>query len=307
MTICPDSEEVLPADADRGAWLEARREGLGGSDASAIAGVNEFTSLYEVWLDKTGRGTPKRYTPEMRFGHLIEDDARQVFTEDTGIGVSLAGLQRSKARPWQQHTPDGITSDGGLLEIKSVGWRQAHHWDDGQVADHAEVQVQHGMAVTGLSHAWVVAVIEREFVFRRVERSLPFVDLITDMERDFWERHVLADEEPAMVAADLDLVRARYPRATQGAPSVVDCAWLDEQVDSWRRADEALKAAKDARARIEAELTAAIGDAESVGVCGDDGQTRVYATRKNYHRAGYTVAPTDYRRLTVLARPRKES
>ena len=91
MTICPDSEEVLPADADRGAWLEARREGIGGSDASAIAGVNEFTSLYEVWLDKTGRGTPKRYTPEMRFGHLIEDDARQVFTEDTGIGVALAG------------------------------------------------------------------------------------------------------------------------------------------------------------------------------------------------------------------------
>lgn len=45
MTTCPDSDEVLPVDADRDAWLDARREGIGGSDASAIAGVNEFTSL----------------------------------------------------------------------------------------------------------------------------------------------------------------------------------------------------------------------------------------------------------------------
>lgn len=303
--ICPDSIEVLPADADRGAWLNTRREGIGGSDASAIAGVNEYTSLYEVWLDKTGRGVEKRYTPQMRFGHLIEDDARQVFTEDTGIGVQTAGLQRSKTRPWQQHTPDGITDDGGLFECKSVGWRQAHLWDDGQVADHAEVQVQHGMAVTGLGHAWVVAVIEREFVWRRVERDEQFIELITDMELDFWERHVLADVEPAMVAGDLDLVKGRYPQAVDGPPALADPAWVDQQVDAWRRADEALKAAKDTRARIEAELTAAIGDTEALAATDETGTPYVYATRKNYHRDGYTVAPTDYRRLTVLARPRK--
>ena len=171
MTTCPDSDEVLPADADRDAWLDTRREGIGGSDASTIAGVNPYTTLYELWLDKTGYDVETRYTPEMRFGHLIEPVARQVFTEDIGVGVTLAGLQRSRSRPWQQHTPDGLTDDGGLLEIKSVGWREAHNWDDGQVADHAEVQVQHGMAVTGLTHAWVVAVIEREFIFRRVDRN----------------------------------------------------------------------------------------------------------------------------------------
>ena len=33
----------------------------------------------------------------------------------------------------------------------------------------------------------------------------------------------------------------------------------------------------------------------------------IVVTRRNYHRDGYTVAPTDYRRLTVLARPRKAS
>ena len=73
------------------------------------------------------------------------------------------------------------------------------------------------------------------------------------------------------------------------------------------KADEALKAAKDTRARIEAELTAAIGDTEALAATDETGTPYVYATRKNYHRDGYTVAPTDYRRLTVLARPRKAS
>ena len=318
--ICPDSIEVLPADADRGAWLNTRREGIGGSDASAIAGVNEYTSLYEVWLDKTGRGVEKRYTPQMRFGHLIEDDARQVFTEDTGIGVQTAGLQRSKTRPWQQHTPDGITDDGGLFECKSVGWRQAHLWDDGQVADHAEVQVQHGMAVTGLGHAWVVAVIEREFVWRRVERDEQFIELITDMELDFWERHVLADEEPALVAADLDLVKARHPRARDGAVRVSETEWLPDTLAAYSAATDAAKRAADEKARIEAELTDYIGHDEAAGWFNRDGDAVIAVTRKNITRAGLNTTAlradhpdiyqqyateTTYRRLSVLARPRK--
>ena len=303
--ICPDSIEVLPADADRDAWLNTRREGIGGSDASAIAGVNEYTSLYEVWLDKTGRGVEKRYTPQMRFGHLIEDDARQVFTEDTGIGVQTAGLQRSKTRPWQQHTPDGITDDGGLFECKSVGWRQAHLWDDGQVADHAEVQVQHGMAVTGLGHAWVVAVIEREFVWRRVERDEQFIELITDMELDFWERHVLADEDPPMVAADLDIVKRLYPRARDGELKLSETDWLRDTLTALAAAAESVKSAEAEKKRIEAELTDYLGDSEAAGWWDEKGDPLVVVTRKNYHRDGYTVAPTDYRRLNVLARPRK--
>ena len=307
MTTCPDSDEVLPADADRDAWLDTRREGIGGSDASTIAGVNPYTTLYERWLDKTGHDVETRYTPEMRFGHLIEPVARQVFTEDIGVGVTLAGLQRSRSRPWQQHTPDGLTDDGGLLEIKSVGWREAHHWDDGQVADHAEVQVQHGMAVTGLTHAWVVACIERNFIWRRVERDEAFIALITDMELDFWERHVLADEEPPMVAADLDIVKRLYPRARDGELKLSETDWLRDTLTAHAAAAEAVKAAEAEKKRIEAELTDYIGESEAAGWWDENGQPVIAVTRKNYHRDGYTVAPTDYRRLTVLARPRKAS
>lgn len=317
---CPDCTFILPSDADRDDWLDARREGIGSSDASTIAGVNPYSTLYELWLDKTGRGFEQPYTAEMRFGHLIEDDARQVFTEDTGIDVTVPGLARSNTRSWQQCTVDGLTSDGGVLEIKSVGWRLAHLWDDEQVADHAEVQVQWAMDVTGRRHAWVVAVIEREFVFRRVEYDPALAATVRAMGSEFWHENVLGDEEPALVAADLNVVKRRNPAATSGRVKASQTSWLDDTLTAYAEAKMAVKTAEEEKDRIEAELIDYIGDAESAGTIDDDGDILITVTRKNITRNGFDTASlreahpdlyeqyattTTHRRLSVLARPRK--
>ena len=301
----PDSTEILPADSDRDLWLTTRREGIGGSDASTVAGVNPFETLYRLWLDKTGRGIETPYTAEMRFGHLIEDDARQVFTEDTGIGITLAGLHRSNTRPWQQCTVDGITSDGGLAEIKSVGWRQAEKWANDQIADHAEVQVQHNMAVTGLPHAWVIWELERHFYWRRIERNETFIELLTEMELEFWERHVLGDEEPPLVAEDHDTVKALYPRVEPGVVRLSETDWLRDQLTAHAAAVAAVKAAESEKKRLEAELIDYIGEAESAGWWDDDGDQVVAVTRKEHIRSSYTVPAGTYRQLRVLDRPKK--
>lgn len=303
--VCPDSELILPASASREDWLEARHAGLGGSDASTIAGVNPYSSLFELWLDKTGRAAEKEQTPEMRFGHLIEPIARQVFTEDHGIPVRRTGLHRSKQHPWMLVTPDGLTGDGGVFECKSVGWRQSGHWADGQVADHAEAQVQWSMDVTGRRHAWVCALIEREFVFRRVDYDPDLAATLRDMAHDFWHNHVLTDAEPGMQPADLDIVKALHRRAIDGEIAVLEPERLAALLTNHADATDAYKAAKDAKALAEAELVRAIGDAEAAATLDHDGHPVIYATRHNYHRDGYTVPATDYRRLTVLAKPRR--
>lgn len=303
--VCPDSELILPASASRDDWLEARHAGLGGSDASTIAGVNPYSSLFELWLDKTGRAAEKEQTPEMRFGHLIEPIARQVFTEDHGIPVRRTGLHRSKQHPWMLVTPDGLTGDGGVFECKSVGWRQSGHWADGQVADHAEAQVQWSMDVTGRRHAWVCALIEREFVFRRVDYDPDLAATLRDMAHDFWHNHVLTDVEPGMQPADLDIVKHLHRRAIDGEVAVLEPERLAALLANHADATDAYKAAKDAKALAEAELVRAIGDAEAAATIDETGRPVIYATRHNYHRDGYTVAPTDYRRLTVLAKPRR--
>ena len=318
--VCPDSELILPANAPRDDWLEARHSGLGGSDASTIAGVNPYSSLFELWLDKTGRAAEKDQTPEMRFGHLIEPIARQVFTEDHGIPVRRTGLHRSKQHPWMLVTPDGLTGDGGVFECKSVGWRQSGHWADGQVADHAETQVQWSMDVTGRRHAWVCALIEREFVFRRVDYDPELAATIRELAREFWHVNVLGDEEPPLVASDLDVVKRLHKRSRDGEVKASNTSWLTDLLAERAAAVAACKAADDELARIDAELIDYIGVSEAAGRFDDHGEPVIYVTRKTYERAGFDLATfradhpdlaaqyattTPYRALKVLAKPRK--
>lgn len=39
-------------------WLEARKQGIGGSDMAAILGFNKYRDAVSVWLDKRGELPP---------------------------------------------------------------------------------------------------------------------------------------------------------------------------------------------------------------------------------------------------------
>ncbi len=43
------STENLPYEK----WLEARKKGIGGSDASVVCGISRYKSLVKLWMEKT--------------------------------------------------------------------------------------------------------------------------------------------------------------------------------------------------------------------------------------------------------------
>jgi putative phage-type endonuclease len=258
----PDATQVLPCDAPRERWLAERRKGIGGSDASTIAGVNRFSSRYELWLDKTGRLPEKHQSDAMRWGTLLEPSLRQAFVEDTGLTVHRAGLMRSKAHPFMQVSLDGNVGDGGIFESKCTNWRMADDWEGDQIADHAEVQVQHGLAVTGRSHAHVVALIDgNDFQIRRVERDEAFISLLTEMEQDFWETYVLGDKAPPVDAAALGAVKARWSlvekKLSIADPEVIAPLW-----EALKAAKVTTKAAEKAQDLLEAQMRELLADGE---------------------------------------------
>lgn len=62
-------------------WLEHREKYLGGSDASAIIGMNGWKSNIDLWLEKTGRIEPKDISdnPNVKFGVAAEPIIRELF------------------------------------------------------------------------------------------------------------------------------------------------------------------------------------------------------------------------------------
>ena len=53
--ILASTENIPYAD-----WLELRKLGIGGSDASVVCGINRYKSPVELWLDKTASSRPRK-------------------------------------------------------------------------------------------------------------------------------------------------------------------------------------------------------------------------------------------------------
>lgn len=293
----PTAVEVLPAGSPRDTWLDARQNGIGGSDVPGIVGLSDYASPWQVYLDKLGE-LPDRRTDAMDWGLRLEPVVRDWFTESTGITVTRCGLLANVDRPWQIGSIDGETGDGGVLEVKTTSVFRAPEWADGQIPDDAELQTQHYLDVTGYDHAWVAVLIGGQRPeLRRLDRDDNLIGQLRGIEAEFWSRVV--DRRPPPVDG-LDTTRrvlnGRWPHVDPDSVRILNPADLDPLLA--RRALLKEEAARVKRDLTEAEnrLRALIGDAEYGVPAGSDTPAVTWRWRD---RAGYEVAPTRYRQLTV--------
>ncbi|MGW4488430.1 YqaJ viral recombinase family nuclease [Amycolatopsis sp. NPDC004368] len=267
------AELVLPVGADRMAWLATRRTGLGGSDVSALVGLSHYRSPYELWLDKAGDLPLVDDSPSeaAEMGTLLEPIVRDRFARVHNLTVSLAGTYRSREWPWMLANPDGICSDGAGYEGKTCSQWVAHEWKDGQTADHAELQAQWGMAVTGLP-AWHVAVLigGQHNEYRLIERDDELIEVLVDVSCRFWKDHVLGGEPPAWDGSDAatKYLRERYPVADEERIVNVDEDERDEIVRLHEKTAAAEKAAKADADAVKNRVRGLLGDAEQL-MCGE--------------------------------------
>jgi putative phage-type endonuclease len=188
----------------RAEWLAARRMGLGGSDAAAVCGLDDWRSPFAVWLEKTGMFDDSDDAGEAAdWGRLLEpviadEIARREDVDVTPVGwmlghprhhFMLANLDRVVIDPRRG-------DDAGVLEIKSTSPFNAADWRDG-IPVRAMCQIQHYLAVTGLRWAMCAALIGgQRLVTHAVEADDELIASIVEIESSFWQ-HVLDREPPA--------------------------------------------------------------------------------------------------------------
>ncbi|MGV9742820.1 YqaJ viral recombinase family nuclease [Nocardia farcinica] len=274
MALTDYCEEILPRDADRAEWLRVRRLGLGGSDCSAVMGMSKYETPYTVWEDKTGRAPEVDESEAMLWGNLLEPVIRAEAMRRLGLTFTLPGTLRSLTRPWQRANLDGLASDGGIIECKNTGAWMAPHWD-GQVPDHAELQCQHNMAVTGATHAWVAGLVGGDrLVIARVDRDDELIELIVREESRLWHECVLTDTPPPMDASEV--TRAALIRRFGVADRVVslddrpeDLVRAIELAEEWAAGHDQERAGKAAKRRAEAEARLLMGGANRLTFGGE--------------------------------------
>jgi len=114
---------------DRAEWLENRKNGIGGSEISAVIGQNPYMDNVTLWELKTGRRQPEDISdkPCIQYGHQAEMHLRGLFRLDfpeySVDYVDNNSFVNSKY-PWAKASLDGWLTDEngrkGVLEIKTT-------------------------------------------------------------------------------------------------------------------------------------------------------------------------------------------
>ena len=207
----------------RDEWLESRRNGIGGSDASSILGLNPYSSPLRVYLDKIGKGEEKETTEAMRQGTDLEQYVADRFVEATGKKVRKCNkILQHPDYPWMLANIDReIVGENAGLECKTTNPNAKFKFDEGEINPHYLYQSLHYLAVTGADR-WYVSIVvlgKAHHVFC-IERS-DFEDAITQLieaEKDFWENHVVPRVPPLPMGGDADdeALQVLYPQGEQG-------------------------------------------------------------------------------------------
>lgn len=296
-------------------WLEYRKQGIGGSDASVVCGINRYKSPIELWMEKTGQLPHQEAGEAAYWGTQLEPFVRAEFTKRTGIEVSRRNeLLQSEEHPFMLANLDGICEvpDVGpcIFEAKTASAYKVGEWEDA-IPDEYALQLAHYMAVTGYAGAYIAVLIGgNTFKWKFIERDEELISMLIQLETDFWN-HVQDGTPPPLDGSDASakFLAERFPNSTPRSHIILPdtAANLLAQYDE---ACEELEAVTERKQKAENLLKEMIGENE-VGTAGDRvitwksvSQERLDSkTLRAEHPVLYKkyVNQTSYRRFSVKA------
>lgn len=193
---------------DRDEWL-ANRSRIGGSDASAIVGMNPYRTNIELWQIKTGQLVPEDISdkPYVKYGTQAEEHLRELFRLDFPeyqVEYTENNMFLNDRFPFAHASLDGWLTDQdgrqGILEIKTTNILQSmqkEKWDH-RIPDNYYIQLLHYFMVTEFDFAILKAQLKSEFNREiylqtrhyKIERSevQEDIEFLEDAEKNFWNQ-----------------------------------------------------------------------------------------------------------------------
>ena len=256
-------------DMERAEWLCLRRQGIGGSDAGAVCGLNPYISPIDVYADKSGVVENDDFDNEaMREGRDFEEYVARRFTEATGFKVRRSNrMYASREYPFMLADIDRLVvgKENGIvgLECKTASPYSAAKWEDGMVPAHYLAQCYHYMAVLG-ANVWYIAVLiyGQAFKYVKIERDEEAIQNLIRLEKHFWENHVLArvmPEPDGSEAAD-NFISSYFVKAFSGR--MIKLTDFDERLKRREEIATKMKELDIEKKKIEQEVKVFMQDAE---------------------------------------------
>jgi len=184
-------------------WLEMRRNYIGASDAPVLMGFyNWGRTPKKLWEEKLGLGEDQADNSAMKYGRNMEEPARLMYQEMTGIEVE-PDIVFHKEKNFLMASLDGINKDRSMgVEIKNVCLEDHLVAKDNKVPPKYYPQVMQQMACTGLDRWHYFSVNNGDKALVEVKMCNDYIEQLYNAEDKFWDQ-VKNFIEPDLVEADL--------------------------------------------------------------------------------------------------------
>ena len=198
---------------NRNEWLQWRKQGIGSSDAPIIMGVSPWSTLLQLYDDKTSEEINKEENYAMRLGTEMEPRVRALFEMVTGKSYEPKRVELAEFL-FLRASLDGLSDDRkSCIEIKLSG---KEDWENAKfksiVPEKYIPQIQHQLMVTNCEVCFFVSYLyekgmknlilsPEKMAVVPVYPNLEYIKQLFKAECNFWEM-VLNRTPPA--ACDKD-------------------------------------------------------------------------------------------------------
>lgn len=206
-------------------WLEERKKGIGGSDASAVIGMNPYKTNIQLWEEKTGKKEAEDISNKdyVQYGINAEYHLRELFKLDYPQYQVTYNQFKMYKNPEHQfifatldaELIDRDTGEKGILEIKTTNILQSmqkEKWND-KIPGNYYVQCLAQLLATGwdfvilkaqLKTEWdgEVRIQTKHYTIKRSE-VLADIEYLKQKEIVFWNEFVLKDRKPNLILPEI--------------------------------------------------------------------------------------------------------
>lgn len=205
-------------------WLEHRRKSIGGSDASAILGMNAYSSPYTVWAEKLGKLPPKEDNEAMRLGRDLEDYVGRRFTEETGKKLRRENnIIINPEIPFAHANVDRmVVGEDAGFEAKTTSVLNVKKFKNGEYPENYYCQCVHYLMVTGCKR-WYLGVLILGVGFKSfvIERDEAEIEALRKSEEAFWK--LVEEQTPPMTDGNnstTETISAMFPTSKEETVSL---------------------------------------------------------------------------------------
>jgi putative phage-type endonuclease len=205
--------------------MRKRETGIGGTDVSAIVGINPYKNSHDVFLDKTGRSPRTPMNEPMYWGVSLEENVAKRYQEehpDVDV-VNGLGVMEHPKYPWWLASPDRSVLKGGKrikgLEVKTASIFKKKEWGEpgtDQIPRHYLLQALWYMPILNVNEMDVPVLFGgQEYAEYTVKRDNELLGIVFEKAEKFWKDHILKDEPPPIDGSDAcgDSLLDKFPVA----------------------------------------------------------------------------------------------